>query len=66
MSNLPLNEQILALMDINPVFKFLCIYELEMIIGLFIIWCVYTIIKFKKIEKEGKLKIGIKYIKSFL
>lgn len=61
MSNLPTNEQILALLDINPVFKFLCIYELEIIIGLFIIWCVHTIIDFKKIEKEGKLKIGIDY-----
>ena len=61
MSNLPTNEQILALMDINPVFKFLWIYELEIIIGFFIIWCTYEIIKFKKIEKEGKLKIGINY-----
>ena len=61
MSNLPLNEQILALIDINPMFKFLWTYELEIIIGFFVIWCIYAIIKFKKIEKEGKLKIGIDY-----
>lgn len=61
MSNLPTNEQILALTDINPIIQYLWIHGTETLFGLFIIWIVYLFACFKRISKTGKADITLDF-----
>ena len=61
MSNLPTNEQILALTDINPIIQYLWIHGTETLFGLFIIWIVYLFACFKRISKAGKADITLDF-----
>ena len=60
MNNLPTNEQILALTDINPIIQYLWIHGTEILIGLFVVWIVYLFACFKRISKADiTLDFGI-------
>ena len=61
MNNLPTNEQILALTDINPIIQYLWIHGTETLFGLFIIWIVYLFACFKRISKSGKADITLDF-----
>lgn len=61
MSNLPTNEQILALTDINPIIQYLWIHGTEILIGLFVVWIVYLFACFKRISKAGKADITLDF-----
>lgn len=57
MNNLPINEQILALMNINTIFQFLLIHGTEILIGLLVTWAVYPFVDYKMDFKIRQFKI---------
>lgn len=61
MSNLPTNEQILALTDINPIIQYLWIHGTEILIGLFVVWIIYLFACFKRLSKAGKVDITLDF-----